>query len=239
MASASEVGHNKNVANFNSGYQILEEMGPLYNPSNVKIKLQNLDPLRANLQTTITVLNQKIPLYKNAVAAREQAFAPISKLMTRVASNVKSLELSDTDKENIATQVKKIRGDQKVKKVNPETSETETISTSQMSYDNRISNLDVLINQLSSHPQYAPNEIDLQIATLQTLKTNLQTLSSSVHTAGNTIITARTNRNNALYNGENNIIKLVKDIKSYLKSLGDSGKPYYNAFVLLKFKDKK
>jgi copper chaperone CopZ len=239
MASTSEVGHNKNVANFNSGYQILEEMGLLYNPSNVKIKLQNLDPLRATLQTTITVLNQKIPLYKNTVAAREQAFAPISKLMTRVVSNVKSLELSDTEKENIATQVKKIRGDQKVKKVNPETSETETISTSQMSYDNRISNLDVLINQLSSHPQYAPNEIDLQIVTLQTLKTNLQTLSSSVNTAGNAIITARTNRNNALYNSENNIIKLVKDIKSYLKSLGDSGKPYYNAFVLLKFKDKK
>ena len=239
MASTSEVGHNKNVANFNSGYQILEEMGLLYNPSNVKIKLQNLDPLRATLQTTITVLNQKIPPYKNAVAAREQAFAPISKLMTRVVSNVKSLELSDTEKENIATQVKKIRGDQKVKKVNPETSETETISTSQMSYDNRISNLDVLINQLSSYPQYAPNEIDLQIVTLQTLKTNLQTLSSSVNTAGNAIITARTNRNNALYNSENNIIKLVKDIKSYLKSLGDSGKPYYNAFVLLKFKDKK
>ena len=67
MASSSETGHNKNVANFSTGYQILEEMGALYNPSNAKIQLVNLDPIRTSLQTVITELNNKKPIYKNAV----------------------------------------------------------------------------------------------------------------------------------------------------------------------------
>lgn len=45
MASTSETGHNKNVANFNSAYQILQEMGALYNPSNPELKLAILDPI--------------------------------------------------------------------------------------------------------------------------------------------------------------------------------------------------
>ena len=50
MASTSETGHNKNVANFSTAYQILEEMGTLYNPSNAKIQLVNLYPIRTSLQ---------------------------------------------------------------------------------------------------------------------------------------------------------------------------------------------
>lgn len=44
MASTTETGHNKNVANFSTAYQVLQEMGTLYNPSNAKIQLVNLDP---------------------------------------------------------------------------------------------------------------------------------------------------------------------------------------------------
>ncbi|MET3537787.1 hypothetical protein [Chryseobacterium limigenitum] len=56
MASTSETGHNKNIANFNTVYQILEEMGALYSPTNSKIQLSNLDPIRNLLQTVITEL---------------------------------------------------------------------------------------------------------------------------------------------------------------------------------------
>ncbi len=59
MASSSETGHNKNVANFSAAYQILEEMGSTYNPSNANLKLATLDPIRINLSGVITVLNEK------------------------------------------------------------------------------------------------------------------------------------------------------------------------------------
>ena len=239
MASTSETGHNKNVANFSTAYQILEEMNTLYNPSNSKIQLVNLDPVRSSLQITIAELNNNKPIYKNAVADRENAIAPLGKLMTKTLNYAKSIDISATDKENITAQAKKIRGDQKPKKVNPDTIETDGISTSQMSYDSRIANLDTYINQLSSHPEYVPNETEIQITSLQTLQTNLITLSSAVNSAGNALITSRSNRNNILYNNDINVIQLIKDIKAYLKSLGDAGKPYYNAIVKLQFKDKK
>lgn len=77
MASTSETGHNKNIANFNAVYQILEEMGALYSPTNSKIQLPNLDPIRNSLETVITELNAKQPVYKNAVAARKTAIVPL------------------------------------------------------------------------------------------------------------------------------------------------------------------
>ena len=239
MASTSETGHNKNVANFSTAYQILEEMGSLYNPSNPKIQLTNLNPIRTTLQATITELNNKKPIYKNAVSAREVAIAPLGKLMTKTLNYAKSLDISTTDKENIANQAKKIRGDQKPKAVNPETTENEWISTSQMSYDSRIANLETYTNQLASHTEYAPNETEIQITSLQALHSNLVTLSQAVNSAGNALITARKNRNNILYTNETNVIQLIKDIKAYLKSLGDAAKPYYNAIVKLQFKDHK
>ena len=159
--------------------------------------------------------------------------------MTKSLNYAKSLDISATDKENINAQAKKIRGDQKPKSVNPETTETDGISTSQMSYDSRIANLETYTTQLASHTEYAPNETEIQITSFQTLHSTLVTLSTAVNSAGNALITARKNRNDILYSNDTNVIQLIKDIKAYLKSLGEAGKPYYNAIVKLQFKDNK
>ncbi len=237
MASTSETGHNKNVANFSSAYQILEEMGSLYNPSNANLKLQMLIPIKTELSGIITVLNDKKPVYRNVVADREVEIAPLSKLITQSFNFAKSLDISVTDKENLQSQVKKIRGDVKAKVVNPETAEGNSISTSQMSYDSRIANLDAYISQLASHPEYLPNETDIQIVNLKAYHLRLKTLSEEVNSAGNALITARKNRNDILYKNPKNVIQIIKDIKAYVKSLGAAGEPYYRALVKLKFID--
>ena len=239
MASTSETGHNKNVANFSSAYQILQEMGTLYNPSNTNILLANLDPVKTEIATKITALNDKKPVYKNAVANREIKISMLGSRSTKVLNYFKSINVSDTDKENLANQVKKIRGDQKPKKVNPETADGGTISTSQMSYDSRIANLDTLTTQLNSHPEYSPNEDEIKVATLQAFQQELVSLSSLVNASGNALITARKDRNDILYFNENNIIKLMQEVKAYIKSLGQVGEPTYKALVKLKFTDLK
>lgn len=237
MASTTETGHNKNVANFSTAYQIFEEMGSLYNPSNSNLQLTNLAPIKVSLAGVITVLNDKKPVYKNAVADREIEIAPLGKITTRALNFAKSLNISTTDKDNLASQAKKIRGDQKPKGVNPDTAEGDAISTSQMSYDSRIANLDTYTSQLASHPEYTPNETEIQITSLQTYHQRLVTLSGLVNSAGNALITARKNRNDILYFNDTNIIQLIKEIKAYLKSLGQAGEPYYKALVKLQFKD--
>ena len=237
MASSSEVGHNKNVANFSKAYQILEEMGTLYNPSNSNILLTNLVPKKTNLVATMKMLDTQKPIYKNAVADREVEIAPMSKIATRSFNFSNSTAISEKDKENLQSQVKKIRGDKKIKDINPETSESDAISTSQMSYDSRIANFSTFVSQQASHSEYMPNENDLKISTLQTYQERLSTLSSLVNKSGIALITGRNNRDIILYTGDANVIQLIKEIKSYLKSLGAAGLPYYKALVDLKFKD--
>ena len=235
MASTSEVGHNKNVANFNAVYQVLQEMGTIYNPTNENIKLQNLEPIKQLLQNNIQELNNKLPIYKNAVAKRESEMQPLSKTITKALNFAKSINLSPADKENIKAQADKLRGQKNAKPKTTEATSTETISTSQLSYDSRIANLQTLIEQLASYPQYTPNETEIKIETLQNLKDTLAENSAQVNAAANTLITARANRNKTLYTDTNNVINLIKDIKAYLKSVGDPAKPYYNAIVKLKF----
>ncbi|MBC7524618.1 MAG: hypothetical protein H7239_09295 [Flavobacterium sp.] len=237
MASTSEVGHNKNVANFGAAYQIFEEMGALYNPSNANLKLTNLAPIKTALSGVITILNTENPIYKNAVADRETEIEPLGKITTQALNAAKSTTISAANKENLESQAKKIRGDVKPKKINPETAKTEEISTSQMSYDSRIANLDTFTSQLESHPEYAPNETEIKIVTLKAYHNRLATLSSAVNAAGDALITARKNRNDILYFNQNNIMQLIKEIKAYLKSLGKAGEPYYKALVKLQFKD--
>ena len=233
--SVSETGHNKNVANFSSVIQILEEMGTRYNPTNSAITLANLSPIESQLALVINELNNKKPLYKNAVASREEKIEGLNKLITRTLNFAKSITLSEKDKENLQSQAKKIRGNSKPKKINPDTAQKENISTAQLSYDSRIANLETYIEQLASHDVYNPNEEILQITSLKNYHEELSTLSANVNKAGNALLTARENRNVLLYYKEGNIIQLIKDIKSYLKALGDTGKPYYKAIVKLKF----
>ena len=239
MASTSETGHSKNVANFATAIQVLVEMGSLYNPTNPNLIIANLNPIKTNLGTTITFLNNKKPAYKNAVADREILIAQLPSRLTMSLNYAKSTNISQTDKENLASQVKKMRGDKKAKVVNPDTAEGDSISTSQMSYDSRIANLDTYISQLSSLNEYIPNETVIQIADLQSFHQNLTNSSTLVNSAGNELITGRKNRNDVLYNNPLNVIQLVREIKAYLKSLGTAAEPYYKAIVKLQFKDLK
>ena len=235
MASTSETEHSKNVANFGTAIQVLQEMGSLYNPTNPNLIISNLNPIKTNLGGTITFLNNKKPVYKNAVADREILIAQLPSRLTMSLNFAKSTNISQTDKENLASQVKKMRGDKKAKVVNPDTAEGDSISTSQMSYDSRIANFDTYISQLSSLAEYIPNETVIQIVDLQNYHTNLTNSSTLVNSAGNELITGRKNRNDILYNNPINVIQLIREIKAYLKSLGTSAEPYYKAIVKLQF----
>jgi hypothetical protein len=237
MASTSEVGNNKNVANFNTLAQILEEMGTLYNPSNANICLASLHPIQVTLATAVNNLNEKKPIYTNAVADREIAMALMRVKTSRILNAFKSVNVSEKDKANATALVRKIRGDRRRAKVNPDTADANTISTAQLSYDSRIANIDVLIAFISSHSEYNPNESDIKITSLQTSNQELKNFTQTVNSAGSTLITARKERNDILYNNTENVIAIAREVKSYLKSLGDNGKPYYKAVVRLQFKD--
>lgn len=234
--STSEVGHAKNVANFTALIQLLEEMGPLYQPTNPAIAITSLLPLRDKLHTSIQNLANQIPPFKLAVANRENAFKDLPKIATRVKNSFYSMGLSEAEKDNVLAIVKKIRGAKSIRKAsNLENAETESISNAQLSYTNKANHVQALASLLGSYPDYAPNEPDLTTASLTALFNQLQELNNEA--AGKTfaLITVRKERNDLLYNNEVNLISLVGPIKDYLKSV-EGATLYYKAAVALKFK---
>ena len=233
--STSEVGHAKNVANFTALIQLLGEMGTLYNPTNSEIQITSLETLETQLVASIQNLADKTPPFKIAVANRENAFKPLSKLSTRVKNSFNSLRLSDAEKDNVLALVKKIRGDRSIKKAkNLDKEETDTISNAQLSYTSRATNLQSLISLLISYPAYMPNEVDLKTASLNDLYATLKDGNNEAAKKTFALITARKERNDLLYFNPDCLLTLVNPIKEYLKSV-EGANTYYKAAVKLKF----
>ena len=110
MASTSETGHAKNVANFNELISFVSGYGETYNPSKASIKLTALQTLLADAKSAMDAVNSAMPAYSNAVSAREAAFEPLNKLITRVMNAVKATDISSQVEESVKTLVRKIQG---------------------------------------------------------------------------------------------------------------------------------
>jgi hypothetical protein len=90
MPSTSETGHAKNVANYEKLILNITALGTPYNPSKASLKLPALNTQLTAAKTAIAAVNSAEPAYKNAVSARDVAFAPLSKLITRVNNALKA-----------------------------------------------------------------------------------------------------------------------------------------------------
>jgi len=145
MASTSETGHQKNVANFDELISFATGYREAYNPSKASIKIDALKTLSTQAKASINTVSAAEPAYKNAVAAREAAFAPLSKLTTRIINALKATDAPKQVVDDAKSVARKIQGtrakakltDEQKKALAEQGKEVVEISTSQMSFDNR------------------------------------------------------------------------------------------------------
>jgi hypothetical protein len=243
MPSTSETGHAKNVANLEELISFVNGYGTVYNPSKSAIKLVALNTLLTNARTSITGVNSAIPAYSNAVSAREAAFEPLNKLITRVFNSLVATETTDQVNDSAKTLVRKIQGRRASKKLTEEeiaahAANGEDISqnsASQMSYDNRLDNLDKLIKLLGSVTAYTPNESDLKVATLTTVYNDLKAKNTAVINTTVPLSNARISRNDVIYKETTGIVSVANDVKAYVKSIYGGTSPQYKQLSALKF----
>jgi hypothetical protein len=227
MSKVYETGHAKNAANFQTLIVYVTGYGASYNPSKVSIQLPNLIAAGAVANAAIANLNSLLPNYSIAVAEREEAFAPLSKLSTRILNSLKATDAIAHIIDNAETNHRKITGRRASKKLSQaeiqamaaEGKEVSQVSTSQQSYDNRLDSFDKQIKLLASIPSYTPNEVELQVVTLQALQNDLQLKNTTVTNQIVPLNAARITRNEALYNAETGIVALAQYVKSYAKSV--------------------
>ncbi len=243
MASTSETGHAKNVANFEKLVAETTAFGTTYNPAKAALKTAALSTQLTNAKAAITAVNSAEPAYKNAVSARDAAFAPFSKLITRINNALKASDTTVQVDESAMTLVRKLQGrratakktDEEKKAAAAEGKEVVEISSSQMSYDSRLDNFDKLIKLLTSVTAYAPNEADLKVAALTTLYNDMKAKNTAVMTAETPLSTARIARNDVLYKPNTGIVDTSVDVKSYVKSVYGATSPQYKLISSLKF----
>lgn len=244
MSSNSETGHAKNVANFSKLVSFCTGYGADYNPSNSGIALEAMTTLQTDSQNSITAVNSALPAYNNAIAAREAAFKPLSKLITRVMNALKAANPNAEIIDKAVTLVRKLQGRRASAKLTDEEKqalisagkEVNEISSSQLSFDNRIDNLDKLINLLGSIPEYTPNETELQVASLTTLLGDLRTKNDAAIAAATPLSNARIARNDILYNHGDGLVDKALNVKAYVKSLYGASSPQYHQISGLEFK---
>lgn len=243
MTSTSETGHQKNVANFDELISFATGYGTSYNPSKASIKIDALKTLSAQAKAAINAVSAAEPAYKSAVAAREVAFEPLSKLTTRVMNSIKATDTTEQVDENARTLVRKIQGvratakktEEEIKALAEQGKEVVEISTSQMSFDSRLDNFFKLIQLLSSVPEYSPNETELKIEHLNTILDDLKAKNTAVVETTTPLSNARISRNDILYRNDVGLCDVAMDVKTYIKSVFGATSPQYKQVSKIKF----
>lgn len=169
MASTSEKGHAKNIANASLLNRHIAHLGERYNPSNPKLVLANLDSIYADAVVDQEAVNNRVAPYSLAVDRREQLFAPLSRKITKLRKVYKTTEgVTASQLEDFMILARKLKGVRKAQAKPLADAAEEQIkhSVSQMSYDQRTSNLELLILLFQNTPNYNPNENEYKIQTL-------------------------------------------------------------------------
>lgn len=254
MASISEVGHAKVVANFNQLIQFCAAHGNTYAPSFDSIKPQNLSNLLQNAEATLLAINIAKPANDHAITARDAEFTALNPLITRIINTLAASGVPNKTVQQARTLVRKLTGKRAdntltttviVESEDGTTTEEKDltakkkISVSQMSYDNRVQNFSKLVEFLGAIPAYNPTEFNLSIAGLKAFHQNLENKNQAVLSTAIPLSNARIQRNKILYETDKGVVDIANNVKKYIKGLFGANSAEYKQISKLRFVGKK
>ncbi len=230
MASVSETGHAKNVANLQDLISFVTGYGVTYNPTKTALKLPQLNALATASQASLADVVTKNTAYNNKVNERVVAFSNLKALSTRL---INALQTTDATTQKVADakalnkKLQGVRSKAVTTPPDPNTPAPTTISTSQQSYDQQIHHLAGIISVLQTEPSYAPNENDLKIVTLTAKQADLTAKNNAVATAYTNISNSRISRDTTLYGTDTGLLDIASEVKKYVKSVYGATSPQF------------
>lgn len=244
MASNNENGIPNNVANFDQLLAFVKGYEGDFKPTKETIKINSLLQVATYAKDALAAVNLALPPHTNAMAARDSAFEPLGKLVTRLINALIATDATKQVVDSAKTLGRKIHGkratpkktEEQKKALLAEGKEVIEISSSQTGLDDQLEFFDKLIKLLASIDLYNPNEADLKVATLQVLYNDLQSKNSVVKSAAVPLSNARLTRNKILFKDNTGLCDVASDVKAYVKSLYGATSPQYKQISKLKFK---
>ncbi len=236
----SEVGHAKNTANFETLISFVTSYGATYNPSKPGLDVAKLSALLAQTLASLTDTNDKRSVSTDSINQRELVFEPLSKLTTRIGNALSVSVVDSLIAEDAKSIINKIQGKRASPNATPDPTipvadQPKTVSSSQMSYDQRVESFDRLIKVLEGQSGYVPNENELKTVTLNTKLTDMRAKNTAVVNSGVDLSNSRLSRNALLYADDKGLVKTAQDVKKYVKSVFGATSPQFKQISGLKF----
>jgi len=243
MATRSEIGHAKNVANFDVLIAFVLSYLAVFKPSKSSIQLPSLQNVSQNAKNAMKVVYDAFSVNSGAIAARKVAFAPFSKLITRVINSLESTDTPSVVDDQARTIVRKLQGSRATPKKTAEEkkaleAEGKVVnekSNVQLGFDDRVANFDKLISLLASISLYSPNEPELQVTGLTDHYNHLKALNDAVVSTNQSHDNAMLLRHEIFYQDNTGLVDLALDTKSYIRSLFGASSPEYKQISKLRF----
>ncbi|ESU27056.1 hypothetical protein FLJC2902T_23980 [Flavobacterium limnosediminis JC2902] len=240
MSSTSETGHAKNIANFQNLIQFAVGYGAVYNPSKNTLKIPQLNTIATTSNAKLADVITKNTAFNNAVNDRLNSFKGLMTLSTRL---VNALEITSASKEKIKDakgfqrKMKGRRASEVQTSTDPNAPAPNTISTSQVSYDNLIQHFAGLVAVLQSEASFTPNETDLKLTALTAKQADLVAKNNAVAVAHTAISNSRIARNKTLYDEGTGLVDTALEVKKYVKSLFGPSSPEFGQVKSIAFKN--
>lgn len=239
MASTSETGHAKNVANFQDLIEFVTGYGATYNPSKNALKLSELTSLKTLATANLDDVIAKNTVFNSRVNERVIAFSDLKALSTRLINALQTTDATQQTIKDAKVFNRKMQGKSASSAPPPKDPNApvpNTISTSQQSYDQLIQHLAGLTAILDSEPSYTPNETDLKVTTLLAKQTELTNKNTAVASSYANVSNSRITRNNTLYNDTNGLVEIALEVKKYIKSVFGASSPEFAQVKSIEFK---
>ncbi|MHB8258667.1 MAG: hypothetical protein ACYDCN_00525 [Bacteroidia bacterium] len=251
-ASASETGHAKNVANFQTLIIDCQGFGTAYSPSNPDIIIAQLQTDYTNATTTINDVATKHNALEHSINTRELLFKGLKPLATQIMAALKASGANAQTIKNAQTIDNKIQGHRVTKKkvVTPAPTPTPpnptpnpgrtaapvNISVSQQSFDNLVTHFSELVSYVGLYPGYNPNERALKIVALNANAVAFTNANNAVKSAHTDYATAVATRTKTLYDPITGLVQIAKEVKNYVKSAFGASSAQFKEVNQIRFK---
>lgn len=247
MNTSQDSGNNANIVNFQNLIQFCTGFGAGYNPTKDALKIASLQSQLGMAKTLLNECTAMETAYDNAVDARRDLFVPLKPLVTKIVNALSVSGVSDSIIEGAKAINRKVQGK---KATTPNTTkevatdgtdltQPKTISSSHQSYDYMVEHLNALIELISSHDVYDPNEEALKVSSLKSYLANLRTANINVMSSNTAWTISRANRNKCLYAEKTGLVDTALDVKNYIKSAFGTNSMEYGMVKGLSFKNLK
>ncbi|MDM1042747.1 MULTISPECIES: hypothetical protein [Empedobacter] len=228
MASISEVGHAKNVANLQ---KLTEQVTvyTLYNPPVDNLKVIKLTVLYSTASEKLSEVEEKRNANKNAITLRQSTFKNLKSTCTKIINHLDILGILQGTLDQAKSLNRLIQGGQKKVAPTPQDGEEtpKTVSTSRQSYTQQAENFGILLQLLSTIPIYNPNEDDLKLVNLNIYKDSLVNSTQSVDQTEAELNLKLIERDNILYADGTGLYSIAQNVKKYVKSIYGATSPEY------------